>query len=429
MMQKMPESLTAEEHLIVLASRIDLESEDRTRMEDILKQDLNWPLIKRCSSHLGVSCLLYKHLSYEKYARYVPDEAMRFLKNRYRLESMKNLRLYGRITRILDSMNQANIPIILLKGAFVAKWIYGDIGLRPMSDIDILCREEDVRMVKNKLIELGYAYKKEAFFRTPFHEKVLAAQSKHLPPFTEPKAARVEVHINIFQEHSHNPKDMERLWEAAIPSRLNGRRFYYLSPEYQLLYLSHHLYGHIVSTGIALYWFCDIHEVIKRYKDKIDWGLLWAMGDSLGAGAQARALFNPLITYWNTSIPEKALNHSGAGTNQLRLKTITLKHFLDGDRKRKMGTLKNDVTIIKTLAKIKGAANRFKFLWGYIFPTRAFLIHRYRLKNSSMAYLYHLIHPFKICTRFFVSVFYNIAGFVKSPNSLLRCIFRFFIVR
>lgn len=131
-------ALSPEEYLLVLAARLEMNSDDAARMESILRECPDWAEVKASAHRLGVEPLLYRHLSQERYARYVPDEVIHLLKESYRAQAIRSLRIYGQISRFLDSMNQAEVPIILLKGAFLAKWVYGDIALRPMNDIDIL---------------------------------------------------------------------------------------------------------------------------------------------------------------------------------------------------------------------------------------------------------------------------------------------------
>lgn len=409
-------ALSPEEYLTVLAARIDLDSDDAVRMERVLRQGLDWPTVKKYSHQLGVQPLLYKHLSQEKYAHYVPDEVMRFLKDRHRRESIKNLRIYGQINQILDSTNQANIPVILLKGAFMAKWIYGDIGLRPMSDIDILCREEDKQIVQNRLVELGY--KQETIYKSPLHEKLSAPESMHLPPFYKPNAVRIEVHLNIFPKISHNSKDMKRVWEAAIPSELNGLQVHYLSPEYQLFYLCIHLYNHIMSGGIALYWLCDIHELIRHYKDKINWKQFSSIADSLGVGAQISSILDLIRTNWNTFIPKKLLYYPDTGINKLCLKTLIRNQFTN--KTRKINFLSSYSGKLKTVTEIEGWGSLFYFIWRTIFPARAYLIYKYNPGSSFMAYLYYIIRPCKLCKNALVSLFYNITFLFEKRRKLRK---------
>ena len=381
-----------------------MDSADAARMESILKEGPDWPAVMASAHRLGVEPLLYKHLSQEKYACYAPDEVIHFLKRRYRQQAMSNLRIYAQISRILDSMNQADVPIILLKGAFLAKWVYGDIALRPMNDIDILCREEHAETVKKRLHVLGYYQEAPPIYKSPLHEKIWGKKSSHMSPFLKNGATRIEIHINIFGKTSDVPEEMTRLWETAIPSDLNGLRAYSLSPEYEALYLSVHLSKHLMSGGIVLYWLCDIHEVLRKYSDRIHWKDFWDRAASLGLGPQICLVLGLLRSHWNGSFPEMDAYCPGAEIDGPGLETIVRAQF---KAKRAKNLLPSYMANLKMVRDIEGWRYCLYYLWKTIFPARANLISRYRPSSRSVLPLYYIIHPCTLCKRTLVSLYYN----------------------
>jgi hypothetical protein len=399
-------AFSPEEYLLVLAARMEMNYADADKMECILKEGLDWPVVKASAHRLGVEPLLYKHLSQEKYAHYVPGKVIHFLKRSYRKQAIRNLRIYNQISHIVASMNQADVPIILLKGIFLAKWVYGDIALRPMNDIDILCREKDAETVKKKLIELGY-YQEEAIYNSPLHEKIADEKSKHMPPFSKNKATRIEVHVNILGKTPGVSEEMTRLWETAIPADLNGLRAYSLSPEYQALYLSVHLFQHVMSGSTVLYWFCDIHEVVRKYGDRIDWKDFWDRAGPLGFGAQIYSIFELLRSQWNGSLPEMDKYRPGEEIDNLSLETI-----VSAGSKAK-NILPAHMDNLKIIRDTEGCKWCLYYLWRTIFPTRSNLMYRYRPGNSSLLPLYYIIHPCKLGKRAFLSLFYNLYSFFE----------------
>lgn len=411
-------AFSSEEYLLVLAARIEMDCADAAGMEDILKVGLDWPVVKASAHRLGVGPLLYKHLSQEKYAHYVPDDVIDFLKRSYRKQAIRNLRIYSQISRILDSMNQADVPIILLKGAFLAKWVYGDIALRPMSDIDILCREKDAETVKKRLIGLGYC--QEITYNSPLHEKIAAEKSKHMPPFSKNRATRIEVHINILGKTPGVSEEMTRLWETAIPADLNGLRAYSLSPEYQALYLSVHLFQHVMSGSTVLYWFCDIHEVVRKYGDRIDWKDFWDRAEPLGFGAQIYSIFELLRSQWNGSLPEMDKYRPGEEIDSLSLETIVSA----GSKARKAKNIfPAHMDNLKIIRDTEGWKGCLYYLWRTIFPTRANLMCRYHPGNSSLLSLYYIIHPFKLGKRASLSLFYNFCFLIERKRKAFKKVF------
>ena len=60
-----------------------------------------------------------------------------------------------KVAQLLNSFNEAQIPVIVLKGV-VLRYLYPAPDLRTMNDVDVLVHEEDLRKVESLLTSLGY---------------------------------------------------------------------------------------------------------------------------------------------------------------------------------------------------------------------------------------------------------------------------------
>lgn len=388
-------TLSQEESLLVLAARLEMDLDDETKMEDILRDGVEWSVVEASARGLGIEPLLYKHLSQEKYADYVPGHILRLLKESYHKQSMRSLRIYGQLRRILESMNQSDAPIILLKGTYLAKWIYRDIALRPMSDIDILCRDRDTGAVQETLRDLGYEQMKD-FAISKFHEQVSLTnitRAGHLPPFSKPNAVRVEIHTDIFTKTPCRTREMDMVWEKAIPCGQNGRNVLCPSLEHQLLHLSFHLHEHLMSGSVTLYWFCDIHEFVERYGEEIDWKKLRGIAESLGIASRIAALFDLLIRHWKTRIPEHIVHSPDAGFNRL-----SLKWAIFGKKIGSRNFLPSRIRLVKDIKKEFGWGKSLYYVLRHLFPARSHIIHRYKPKNQReicRCYISHFYQSFR----------------------------------
>jgi hypothetical protein len=368
---------------------------------------MDWEAVKRRADELGLQPLLHKHLSGSSYAPHVPADLQRCLEASYRKHSISNLRVYGQLISILACMNRLEIPIVVLKGAFLARWIYGDIGLRPMNDIDILIRKSDEEVVRDAMISLGY-HQDSTVYHTPFHERVRTADDDHLRPFYKPKAQPVEVHVNLFSRLGRGPDEMERVWEKAVLSELDGVRMNLLSPEYQLLYLCTHLYYHLGSDSMALYWFCDLHELINRSGHdpvhRIDWNEFRRLADTLGVGAQTGSVLELLRANWQTPIPELELYCKEPRTG------FCLTSIIRGqtDVKRQRANLVSEYAVdLKFTGQVEGWRDRFYYIWKLIFPSRIHLMRRYKVTNPWVGYLCYLLLPFSRCRNLAAGLWYK----------------------
>ena len=69
----------------------------------------------------------------------------------------RTLLLDREASSILDHLDKAGVPAILLKGAAIAMWLYDDGAPRPYLDIDILVRPSHLNMALAVLTQLGYS--------------------------------------------------------------------------------------------------------------------------------------------------------------------------------------------------------------------------------------------------------------------------------
>ena len=159
-------------------------------------------------------------------------------------------------SQILKELNGNGIDVIVLKGAYLAENVYGDIGARDFSDIDILIKENEKKTFK-KIISNILKDKDKKWISLDIHY--------HLEPFLK--------------------VDMESIWSRAIPITISGQKTFSLSPEDNLLHLCVHGAFHHLFQDVGLRILCDISETINRFGNEIDWddfysrSIEWGMED------------------------------------------------------------------------------------------------------------------------------------------------------
>lgn len=404
-------ALLLEERLLVSAARIDLDREDRDAIRAILNSRPNWAKILKDSLTLGVQPLLYKHLSQDPLSHLVPPEVLLHLKESYLTQSMRSLRLYAQINQIMAAIEPCGIKIVLLKGAFLAMRVYGDTALRPMSDIDILCKTSDEESVRGILNGLGY-YQDRSIYHTPVNEAVQNVGKHHQLPFRRENANRVELHTKLFPDDYGHPVDMDGLWETFPSCKFNGFDIKCFAPDYQILYLCLHLYHHIAAGLVAFYWFCDIHEMIRLYRDRIDWSRLFTTARSLGAADQVLTVFDLLRTHWNTPLPQNVLPASSKSG-------ICLASILENrlyEKQNEIKLLSEYAQEFKTIFQIKGWARRFQYIAGLIIPSPPHLKFRYKLDHPLAIGLCYFLLPFIRCKNLGAGLFYKILFRLSRKN-------------
>jgi hypothetical protein len=175
----------------------------------------------------------------------------------------KNMRLYHQLGEVLRQFQAGGIPVIALKGIFLASVVYEEFALRPMGDIDLLVQWDDLARADKILLQGGYRPSRSVKI-----EKELR-KLHHLPPYTRPQSTAIELHWSLVRPTSPLEIDLDGLWNRAQPASIASVPVLALAPEDLLLHLCTHYCQHAFRAGLRhLY---DIVETLNFYQKKLVW--------------------------------------------------------------------------------------------------------------------------------------------------------------
>jgi hypothetical protein len=196
----------------------------------------------------------------------VPQEAGRRLDAGARVSAIRNLRLYQMLSEVLRALRAHEIPVIVLKGAYLAQKVYEDIAARSMNDVDLLVRRSDLAAARTSLSEIGYTELKKPHVDPEFY-----APSPHVNPLVNRHGIPVELHWTL--ETGPFAVDFDDVWERARTTTIAGVEILALSPEDLLLHLSLHIaFHHQFNQGLRP--FADIARVVEHHRGEMDWNVL-----------------------------------------------------------------------------------------------------------------------------------------------------------
>lgn len=149
-----------------------------------------WQALLALAATQRVRPLLWHRLRQKGLDKAVPIKAANELREAARRNTLRKLRLCGELRRLLSALKPEEIPLILLKGIFLADAVYGNVGLREMNDIDLLARSVDLMRIAETLTGMGYTPLQ------PICADIIKTQH-HLPRLVTPDHAGFEIHWNL----------------------------------------------------------------------------------------------------------------------------------------------------------------------------------------------------------------------------------------
>lgn len=219
----------------------------------------DWTTLLAQAQHHDLAGLVFVLCQRAKLLPQMPPAVVNDLQSAYARTVASNLKLYHQLAQVLAAMQEAGIPTLLLKGAHLAQTVYGDIGLRTMSDLDLLVAEADLPRAHQRLLALGY--------RPP---TAISSTFHHLPELSKPGAFTIDLHWTILPTRQNQALPSHELWQRARPLHELGQSAFGLAPEDLLLHLIlHTAVQHTFVFGLrSLY---DIVAVIHHFAETLDW--------------------------------------------------------------------------------------------------------------------------------------------------------------
>lgn len=212
----------------------------------------------------GVGPLLVHHLEVGAVNDMVPERVREPLREERRLAALQNLRNGVEFGRVARALHQAGVPVIALKGLHLAELVYGDISLRPMSDVDILVPRLLVEKAALVMGRLDYEFPPSLASSVG----AMLPRMHHIGVENRHFGLLLELHWSL----SDPPDDaalVEEIWRSAVPGRLAGADVLIMPPEFVLFHVCAHLAcNHTFAFSLRA--LCDIAALVRCHP-ALDW--------------------------------------------------------------------------------------------------------------------------------------------------------------
>jgi|Deesub1362A_J573_1020465.scaffolds.fasta_scaffold00877_11 hypothetical protein len=376
--------LEPEEEFIIHSLRSEFSESEEGIWPDL--SSIDWETLYT-KTRQWVITPLFNRLIAIRYPSLIPGDLLQKIKLAYLSTFITNEAYYRRLTELLEALGATGIRVILLKGAHLAQFVYQDIGLRPMSDVDILIKREDLSTTERVLIRLGYEY-----YTSTNSVQWYKTNHFHLP-FTHPQAIRhLEVHWDFVTQHSPFNIGMEGVWERAVGVEIHGIKAMIPSPEDAILHLCFHAaHDDMLRGGIRP--LLDIAMLIKRHRKEIRWDHLVSLAKEWRC---ERYLYITLLLSDRllcAGVPDRVLPSLIDDTlsDDLLLDALERVFF------RKGNPLPiSNITNIERFKVKGGLIKRLAGVFKEVFIPPEEMRIRYRLSSPGLVYLYYPVRLFTL---------------------------------
>lgn len=296
----------------------------------------------------------------------MPAAVQAALTDAYFATAAHNTLLFRELDRILGVLGEIELPVVLLKGASLAASVYPHEALRPMGDLDLLVKRDRLDVAAQAVESLGYsAVELRPGFARQFDFHLLLASTRY-------KHVAVELHWDLIahRSDSRSPSigwfwNQVRAQDVSLVagSGAGGRDALTLTPEAHLLYLAAHLLLQHSMTRASLLWLYDIHLLLQRYGDSLDYDLLLEQAKEFGWAAALRAAIYEARSRFDTPLPERlleALEATAGGAERL-------------GEPHQIHPLQAPRIEFTDIMRVLGWRSRLRYVRGLLFPSPAFI--------------------------------------------------------
>ena len=424
MRRSLPQLGPDERELILNCVRIELDGPLLHQTEEILQKPLAWDVVLFFAELHSVAPLLHYHLRHFDGLGLIPPEALRRLLQLSHRAGYQNRHFSQALRELLEVFAEASIPVIVLKGLSLVELIYGNLGLRPLIDLNLLIPREKLETARNLLLRTGYVDKG----RRPNHNFYLWLNSQIILVKPRDLAVHLLLQLDVVNWPRIHAIDLPRLWREAQPAKISGYDALIPSPTDLVLYLciqpDKHGYLNVPAVNVEdlagfvftewtdnrLIRFTDIYEVIKHYEGTINWEVLIERARASGIEGSVYASL-----YWVTKllgpVVEPWVIDSLRPPSPRRIRKWLFEALVEENKSAKSVKASFRAWWLKMQKRSQLRMIRLLDLLEFIFPRRDELKLSYRLRSKKSPFAVFLVHSSKSlirCALGFLLVIYSL---------------------
>jgi hypothetical protein len=368
-----------EEILLLGLCRLTFSNVQVDKIRELVNRVSDWEYFALLANEHGVIALMYCNLEKLDLLTGLPEKIVSSLNNSLMLSLSRNAFHTTVITEVLGILNDNDIKMVLLKGLALEISVYGNTGIRQMTDVDILLDKSNYKKALRILIANGYT---SLPVKSVFHLPIIAYSGKHLPSLLK-NGASIDIHLELFGGKRNILTKL--LYENSSEVRINDEYAYIPRPQLFFLYLVKHLYLHELNNESQLRLYTDLVVLLEKYREEIITYDLLTFAAKAGMSQILAWRLEPLRDLWGISFPDWIDNFIDKWYNP-----DSINKFIFFLKTPKRNSVSGSPEVYrKIIHEIPGLHRKVLFLLGDLFPTLTFMKKRYNCSSKMKAVLYY----------------------------------------
>ena len=226
--------------------------------------DQDWVEVSALARRHVVSTLFYRFLKSHANEIHPPTGVMAALRKASLYASASSIRHELEISQVLHTLQNVGVPVIVLKGAYLAEKVYDNPAERLMSDLDLLVQFQDLERTVTVLETTGYRT------QGPVSVEFETQDGHHLQPLNKKGSLSIEIHWTLVTPGFPQQLDIAGLWLRAELVKIAQAEALALAAEDLLLHLCFHAtYHHTFRNGLR--GLTDVAYVMRRFGASLNW--------------------------------------------------------------------------------------------------------------------------------------------------------------
>ncbi len=278
-----------EHKILACAANLDPDEGDLQKIRGLMSTIVDTNQLIDLAVKEGLAGFLYKSLLKAGILETLIPQHKQKLYTTYYLTIRHNLKLIHTLNVILKPLIQKQVQIILMQGISLLQQVYRDIGLRPMTDLDLWVLPNHYSDLADCLVSQGF-------------------KSNSLYPHTFKKGEVIlDIHTHILWGDRIKSRDLlinigqEEIFKEAQLINVYNTAALCLNPSDQFLYLSLHALKHNLER---LIWLVDIKSLVANW-ELSDWKALMIRAEELGQQATLFYMLFVLTNIFKLKLPSE----------------------------------------------------------------------------------------------------------------------------